>query len=112
MESKDSGDTSHSICPKGWRLPTQTEYITLITQYGGNNATGGKALQASPANFKKGGYYRSGSPNEVGGYGYYWSSTAADSNYAWYLFFDDSIAVSNYSRNKYVGFSVRCVARQ
>jgi uncharacterized protein (TIGR02145 family) len=44
-----------------------------------------------------------------GSFGFYWSSTEYDNNYAWYLGFNSSDAGTG-SINRTYGLSVRCVA--
>ena len=103
--SVSSGSSSVDICPKGWRLPTQAEYNTLIGTY-----TTGSTLTASPWLGVYSGHYDYGLFDDGGSYGYYWSSTVYDSYYAYNLDFRSSDAyVDNY--NKYYGFAIRCVAK-
>ncbi len=98
--------SSYSICPRGWRLPSNTEYNTLLSSAGITN--GGK-LNGSPYNFSYAGYVYSGSLRNVGSEGRYWSSTADGADSAYYLYFDSSyVYTNNYLR--YYGYSVRCVA--
>ena len=49
-----------------------------------------------------------GDVNYVGTYGYYWSSTPYDSDFAWYLIFYSSVVNMSYS-NRCFGQSVRLV---
>ena len=103
--SVSSGSSSVDICPKGWRLPTQAEYNTLIGTY-----TTGSTLTASPWLGVYSGYYYNGSFYNGGSYGYYWSSTVSSSYYAYRLYFDSSSAGVGYD-NKFGGFAIRCVAK-
>lgn len=113
-----SGEASSSICPKNWRLPTNAEYQTLYgkgksgwTTNGGKNGYWiGAANATGGAFFPAAGFVGSGSLNTAGSYGYYWSSTASSSTGAYYLYFDSS-GLGTYYNYKYLGFSVRCVAR-
>ena len=99
-----SGDAQYDICPKGWRLPTQTELTALMTTY-----TTGATLTAAPFNGVYTGYYYYGSFFNGGSSGYYWSSTADDVSHTHRLLFYSSTAdVTNDS--KYLGYPVRCVA--
>ena len=101
-----SGNATSDICPKGWRLPTQAEYNSLKSTY-----TTGATLTASPWNGVYAGvYYGSGSFDDGGSYGAYWSSTADNSTLAYYLDFYSSNAHVNYDDKSY-GYSVRCVAQ-
>ncbi len=74
-----------SICPKGFKLPTQAQYRMLISKYDGMRMS----LQDAPSNFVLAGYLTRNNENKVhlgyagidGGYdaaqGNYWSSTIA-----------------------------------
>ncbi|MBR3324421.1 DUF1566 domain-containing protein, partial [Candidatus Saccharibacteria bacterium] len=98
-----SGNATSDICPAGWRLPTKSEYETLMGTYN----TGAK-LTASPFLAVYAGTYNTSSLGNGGSVGYYWSSTAYSSSNAYGLRFNSSGAVvDNY--NKRNGFSVRCV---
>ena len=109
-----------SVCPEGWRLPTKTDFESLIA------ATAG-ALKARDGWFKKGngsdafGFkalpagYRSvdGKFDGIGGYAYIWSATEdvenRESN-AYYLFIafnSKSASVNSFSKSDLR--SVRCV---
>ena len=100
--SMSSGDATSDICPAGWRLPTKSEYETLIGTYD----TGAK-LTASPFLGVYAGYYYNSSFSEGGSYGFYWSSTA-NSNSASTMYFNSSNALIDYNAKRY-GFGVRCV---
>ena len=102
--SISSGDAPSDICPKGWRLPTQAEYNTLISTY-----TTGAALTAAPFIGVYAGYYLYGSFYNGGSRGYYWSPTSRDTT-AYYLYFNSSDAGVDYA-TKRNGRSVRCVAK-
>ena len=107
--SRSSGNASSSICPRGWRLPTggyNREFQTLYNNY--NSAS---AMMSSPVNFAPSGR-REGSRIMLRDLtGYYWSSTADSSYYANYLYIASSGAGPAYYNYKYLGYTVRCVAR-
>ena len=103
-----SGDTQHSICPKGWRLPTSTE-ITTVTE-NGSNSSANKAN--GNFNVYSGLCDGGGCPRGTGSYGYWWSSTASGSSGAYRLFSDSSYFYLLNGYGKGFGYSVRCVARQ
>ena len=102
--SMSSGNATASICPKGWRLPTNSEFQTLY-----NNYSSSSAMQGTPA-FVLSGCRRGSSTSGQGSYGYYWSSTAKSSAYAYYLYLDSSSVNPQNSYYLYRGFTVRCVA--
>jgi uncharacterized protein (TIGR02145 family) len=127
-----------SICPKGWKLPlgyTSTGNINqgesntanrvgsfsyLDRKLGGTGAnqssdagtTQSKKWRSFPNNFVCSGYFGSSSADGRSSYGYYWSSSANNSNLAYGLFLDSSHVHPGtngyYKRN---GQSVRCIAQ-
>ena len=109
-QSMSSGNTSVSICPKGWRLPTGGSSGEFKTIY--NNYSSSSVLRSNPVNLTLSGFVLSSSRRDQGSRGVYWSSTVASSDYAYGLDLYDSIVNPVYNfLNKYGGFSVRCIAR-
>ena len=125
-------DVDGSICPKGWKLPsnytvtgtnsaTGTNWkdmswsaLTLaylnITE-GTYTSTGYQTLEASPISLLRAGRYNDGSFNNGGSYGFYWSSTANSTSYAYRLSFYSSRVNPQDSYDKAsFGFNVRCLA--
>ncbi|MBQ9029685.1 InlB B-repeat-containing protein [Candidatus Saccharibacteria bacterium] len=100
---------AQKVCPKGWRLPTQTQYNNIATFMGGNNSTGSSTIRSAPYNFVFGGGFGSGGWNDVGSEGYYWSSAQYSSASAYFLDFHSSNLYTYYS-SKYNGISVRCIS--
>jgi uncharacterized protein (TIGR02145 family) len=123
---------SRGLCPAGWHVPSDAEWMTLINYLdlnadGGNNwnIAGGKMKSTTGWNAPNtgatnesgftglpGGYrYFNGTYYDIGYNGYWWSSTEDGSNYAWnrYLYYDSSDVYRNPSQIKQDGFSVRCV---
>ena len=99
-----SGEASSDICPKGWRLPTRAELNTLYSSY-----NTGEKLVAAPFLAVIAGYYNSSS--FYGGWSSnYWSSTANDASHAYDLYYINAYATVGYT-DKYMGDSVRCVAK-
>ncbi|MBQ8992409.1 hypothetical protein IJ090_03190, partial [Candidatus Saccharibacteria bacterium] len=97
------------VCPKGWRLPTNTENGNIASFMGGSNATGSAKIRSAPYGFVYGGDFGSSGWFNVGNYGGYWASTQSSSTGGYYLYFNSSYpGTSNF--NKYFGRSVRCVA--
>lgn len=108
--STPAPNVSVSVCPAGWRLPTNTgaEFSALNTAVNGGSTSTDSGLRinwlAQRAGFWSAGFSFQGSE------GYYWSSTQSSASYARGLYHDgSSVAVSN-STNKNFGFAVRCVA--
>ena len=113
--STDTTDvnTSISICPAGWRLPTGGssggEFTALNTAINSGSTSTDKGLRenwfAQRSGNRVNGFYYQGS------YGYYWSSSQGSATGAYGLVFGSSyVYPANYS-NKIYGLAVRCVAR-
>ena len=105
----------------GWRMPTKEEWQELFQNtthtWTTQNGVNGRLFTASNGNSlflpAAGGRY-DGSLNNVGNYGYYWSSSLrADDPYdAWYFYFNsDYYGMSGWYRygDRYHGHSVRPV---
>ncbi len=111
-----------SICPAGWRLPTNYNDATnqniswsaLTNAYLGittraSIATGYQTPEQYPISLYRAGYVRAGSQNNVAG-GSYWSSTVIGANYGYCLYYNASYVDPQGYSNKYDGFQLRCVA--
>ena len=93
---------SYSICPKGWRLPTASEFMTLK-----NNAA--RPYENSPFYAVHSNRYLNSQYSSTG-YGMYWSNTTYDSTKIYVaLFTNSSFQFTNFTR-KY-GVPVRCIKR-
>ncbi len=70
-----------SICPKGWALPSTTDYQNLLTAAGATSSNGKSILMASPYNFVVTGYVVGSNtiPNSTGGY-----YSTSESSYTYY----------------------------
>ena len=87
-----------SICPANWTLPTYND-ITADTLWDSGNNPGMLATT---------GCFTSGSQYGVGSFGYWWSSTRRNNDYAYDLnFYGTSAARDYYGKSN--GFSVRCM---
>ena len=106
--STQGQNTTVSICPKGWRLPTSGnggEFEALNNRYSSISD-----LMAN-ADFTLSGRVHSSSRGYQGSSGYYWSSTVNSSSNAYHLLLNTSyVYPANFSSKNY-GFSVRCIAR-
>ena len=107
--SMSSGNTSVSICPKGWRLPTSGDDGEFQALY--NNYNSSSILMFNPINLTLSGYVRSSSRGDQGSDGYYWSSTVYSDNLAYNLHLNASNVYPASLNYKILGFYVRCIAR-
>ena len=104
-------DATDSICPKGWQLPTSNN--SNSGSFGGLvGSLNSTTITQAPYYFNPSGYVRSGSLWKAGLEGGYWPSTAySNTSRAYYLGFSSAHVRPSYGDNRYVGFSVRCLAR-
>ncbi len=119
-------NTALAVAPPGWHLPSDAEWQTLINYLGGDAVAGGvmkstSSLWQSPntgatnssgfAGLPGGSRYINGAfMGDIGAAGYWWSSTAANSEDSWpcSLYYSDT-AVHRPPFEKTMGFSVRCI---
>jgi uncharacterized protein (TIGR02145 family) len=121
------------LCPEGWHVPTEADWIILITFLGGTDFAGGKMKTTGTSLWNipnEGATNESGFSGVPGGYRYadsmssvyftklgetcqWWSQTVAPSTYnnnAWiYGLHYGSVAVFKMADNKRDGASVRCI---
>ena len=92
-------NTTYDICPKGWRLPTQSDFADIR----------GTAYVSAFSPVYSGNYH--GSPHiSTGSVGYWWSSTASDKFTQYDLRYGSgSLKTGTSGDAKYYGLSVRCV---
>ena len=119
-------DDPRQLCPSGWHVPTDSEWTILSTSLGGGAIAGGAMKETGTAHWFSpntdatnssgfaglpgGGRHYDGSFSYIGYYGVLWSSTEANTTYAWTHDLYNSLGdfVRNYY-NKHYGFSVRCL---
>ena len=102
------------VCPKGFTLPTSSDYSSLTTTYHiTNDSTGPTKLRQSPLDFVYTGVYSYsiGSLRNEGSIGYYWSRTAYSGTGAYGLYFNSSNVNPQYFITRGIGFALRCVGR-
>jgi len=128
----DFSDGTQGICPPGWHLPKDEEYVTLLNFLGGGNVAAGKmktegtrqagtglwfepntdgsnesGFSALPASHRS---YSGGIFGLVSKYAYLWSSTNYDTSKGWgyRLAYENNLPVRG-NFNNLSGFSVRCI---
>lgn len=114
------------LAPEGWHVPSEIEWTKLTKFLGGYIVAGGKMKETGSINWKDpnadatnssgftalpgGSRYYLGEFFDAGGYGYWWSSTEAAPNAAWYRYLTYFYgAISGTTEYKLNGFSVRCL---
>ncbi|MFT7481761.1 MAG: hypothetical protein ACI8WW_000691 [Oceanospirillaceae bacterium] len=121
-----STNGNKNVCPVGWHVPTDGEWITLTTFLGGMAVAGGKMKEAGLAHWKTpntgatnesgfaglpgGGRHYYGTFYSIGSFGSWWSSTEDETTYAWgrTLGSNSGYVYRDYNF-KGSGFSVRCL---
>jgi uncharacterized protein (TIGR02145 family) len=121
-------EDAKSACPSGWRLPSTVDWNEL-TDFVGGSINAGKKLKSISGWLYNGGDVFNGTDDygfaalpggrgrsdggfrAVEEYGYWWSSSELDANYAWSwrMYFSDTLVGSS-NQDKTDLFSVRCVA--
>lgn len=111
------------VCPTGWHLPSNAEWVTLETYVGGAGTAGTKLKSVSGwtiggdtgtdaygfSALPGGTYYGSGFGNALI-YGYWWSAAECDATYACGRYMYYNVAnVYTYIDVRNGGFSVRCL---
>ncbi|MCA0447283.1 MAG: hypothetical protein LCH54_13750 [Bacteroidetes bacterium] len=110
------------LAPAGWRVPNDNDW-TRLTDYVGGESTAGKTLKAKTGwiagalgddnygfSALPGGYRSAtGSFDNVGYYGYWWSSSPTVANGAWIRQMGLDRSVYRYDKSSRNGFSVRFV---
>ena len=110
--STPTPNTTISICPANWRLPTgqaTTGDFTLLNNAVNGGLTNTDAGLRSEWLAQGSGYWASGFYHQ-GSYGYYWSSSQASATNGRNLGFYSSYVNPSGNDDKLSGFAVRCVA--
>lgn len=100
-----TSQSTQSICPAGWTLPSRSQFQGLI-----NAGLSGSNFVNSPYYLLRGGYLYNSALGNAGSGMYYWSSTPFDSGRTYYLGFESRYISVNIINFRFYGFSVRCVA--
>lgn len=117
---------SRKLCPDGWHVPSNQEYIDMITALGGSSVAGGKMKETGTAHWNA---PNGGATNQSGftgrGAGYinylgvfkdfkyitgFWTSTQSTASTAYHVgLLFDLADCDNYAVDKRTGFQVRCI---
>ncbi len=114
------------VCPDGWHLPSDAEWIELTDYLGGEDVAGGKLKEAGITHWDSpntgatnesefsalpgGGRNSSGGFYDSGLNGDWWSASECAGSYAWGRYLYSHYAnIDRNGYNKSYGFSVRCV---
>ncbi len=113
--TQTTGNASGSICPSGWSLPigNTTEEGSFGLLLSNLDTTNGTVLLTEPYYFTYSGYLGNGGQKiNAGTSGNFWSSTYSSYMRAYSMDFKDNrIRPSNANGSRYIGTSIRCVAR-
>ena len=116
---------SRNVCPTGWHVPNDAEWLTLTTFLGTSNAgnklkeTGTTHWQSGNAGTNESGFSAlpggrrdyNASWGYLGSWGYWWSMTEYNTDNANYLYmtYGRTDVSKSYTNKTLIGFSVRCI---
>jgi uncharacterized protein (TIGR02145 family) len=114
------------LCPDGWHVPDDEEWTVLTDFLGGKSSAGGKLKETGDYHWQSpnsgatnesgftglpsGSRNYSGGFNNIGKYGYWWSTTEWSTSGAWYRdVYYGYISVDRGNASKKSGATVRCL---
>ncbi len=105
------GTIVSSICPKGWRMPAESDYTNLLTAANiGDNESGSVKIRSAPYNFAYSGTVTGSTLGNMGVNGSYWTTTSSHgSARAHILYLTNSRVVASVDERGY-GLPIRCIA--
>jgi uncharacterized protein (TIGR02145 family) len=124
MMQYTSNPGAQGICPMGWHIPDNGEWLSLINFLGGTAVAGGKLKESGTVHWappnedatnESGFTAFAGGERTTGGFtnmfehGYFWSSTGSGSAAFYWLLNYYNGATDSYNILKLYGHSVRCV---
>jgi uncharacterized protein (TIGR02145 family) len=114
-----------NVCPSGWHVPSDDEWMTLMDNIGGASINGGKLKETGMVHWASpntgatnetgftalpGGGRNEDSFLNIGNSGFWWSATESGSDVAWSWSLSNNISeISRLDLLKLAGFSVRCI---
>ncbi len=117
---------SRNVCPQGWHVPSDNDWVTLTNYLGGDNFAGGKLKETGISHWSSpntgatnesgfsavagGNRWAEGSFHYMGWYGIYWSSSSyntTDAKPRELMFDGQNVITYNYPKKD--GFEIRCV---
>ena len=105
--------SDQGLCPPGWHLPSENEWITLFSNYINNGFAGNPLKYSGYSGFNallSGVVYFNRSLNFSGFATFFWTSTSVSSTQAWAHGMNDlDPSVSTYPSRRANAFSIRCV---
>ena len=107
-------ETAKTACPNGWKLPSKSDFDTLLENCGDDEKAAYKALiTGGDSGFSTlfgGCRYDDGNFYGLNHYAHFWSTTQHSSKFGWFLYLygnHKKAGIGNF--HKSYGFSVRCL---
>jgi len=123
--TKVASNGGKNVCPTGWHVPTDAEWITLTTYLGGESIAGGKLKETGTTHWitpntsatnetgftalPGGNRYYDGAYYGIRNYGDWWSSMQSSTSGAWNSDMGYGSANAGGLSDERDGFSIRCV---
>lgn len=111
----NSNEATSSICPKGWKMPSNQEFQNMFSATGAvaNDIWNMSIVQGDPLNYGRGGYWELSGPTptdvEVGGVWH--TTTPYDDNYRKDITTSQSTVYQNFAGDRRRGYLLRCVTQ-